>query len=105
MTCYLCDRKHIAQNCDLKDDIREFVRDLKARGRITRHKSHRKQQECRRPLKGRGSKLQRGHVTNDAPESAGSDGDESSSTESNDAKESEDETEVAAISKEVISKI
>ena len=108
ITCYLCgEKQHMAQDCDLRDEILKFVQKLKVKSHTNKHKSHRKQKDSLKPKK-KSSKFQKGHVANDTLESKStSDGDdESSATELDSTEpESEGETETAAISKEAISKI
>ncbi len=106
--CYLCGDKHFAQNCDFKDEVLKFVQKLKAKSQATRDKSYRKQGDSSKLKRGSPKpKLQRGHVANDTQDTSSTldSNDEPLATELDSTEESEDDTEVAAISKEAISKI
>ena len=106
LTCYLYSDEHMAQDCDLRDEVLKFVQKLKKGHPTAKHKRYGKKKDALKLKKN--SRFYRGHVANDTldPRSI-SDGDnESSATEPDSTKlESEDEIEIAAISKEAISKI
>lgn len=106
LTCHLCGDKHVAQDCDLRDEVLKFVRKLKKGHPTAKHKSYGKQKDV--PKLKKSSRFHRGHVANDTSDPGSvSDGEtESSATEPDSTElESEDEIEIAAISKEAISKI
>jgi hypothetical protein len=103
LTCYLCKGTHFARNCELRDEIQEFIQKLKSRK--PKHKSDRRGKGSSKPKK-KGAKPNHGHLAHDTDDSP-SDSDDQSSATDPDTTESEDEdnTEVAAISSEAISKI
>jgi hypothetical protein len=106
LACYLCGDKHVAQDCDLRDEVLKFVRKLKRSRDTAKHKSYGKQKDT--PKTKKSSRFYRGHVANDTsdPGSISEGDDESSATEPDSTElESEHEIEIAAISKEAISKI
>jgi hypothetical protein len=86
--------------------VLKFVRKLKKGHPTAKHKSYGKQKDP--PKLKKSSRFYRGNVINDTsdPRSISDGDDESSATEPDSTElESEDEIEIAAISKEVISKI